>query len=63
MKTNNETYVQSLRPWQRRGIIVLGALIGGASVYSLLRWLSRRKKAAASDAALPKQPGTGESAV
>jgi hypothetical protein len=52
---NKDLNVQNLKVWQRRGLILLGAVIGGATVYSLLRWLEQRKKAKAQVGSVPPQ--------
>jgi len=43
----------NLNPWQRLGLIVLGAIIGGTAVYGLLRWLERRRSRQHSIGAVP----------
>lgn len=31
-----------LKPWQRKMLIVIGAIAGGVAVHMLLRWMERR---------------------
>jgi hypothetical protein len=31
-----------LKPWQRKMLIMIGAIVGGVAAHMLLRWLERR---------------------
>ena len=33
---------QWLKPWQRKALIVIGAIVGGVAAHMLLRWMERR---------------------
>lgn len=35
-------HIAKLKPWQRRALVVFGAVAGSAAAYGLLRWLERR---------------------
>ena len=63
MKTTNANEEQNLNPWQHRAIVALGAVIGGAVTYYVLRWIGQRKKGVASDTAVPPQPDPGKGEV
>ena len=46
MKQNLNVFdIRNLKPWQRQGLIILGAIFGSVAVYSLLRWLEQRRQA------------------
>ncbi len=31
-----------LKPWQRKALVVIGAIVGGVAAHMLLRWMERR---------------------
>jgi hypothetical protein len=38
-----------LKPWQRKTLVVIGAIAGGVAAHMLLRWLERRNGKLAAD--------------
>jgi hypothetical protein len=34
---------QRLKPWQRKVLIVIGAIAGGVATHMVMRWMERRK--------------------